>query len=183
MKKKTPGTVRKLIEAIKDRYKLKDSKIHETYERLNKVSEKTFEEKSIYHLVTNVTKLRRLSVKICEVEATDENKVQIIKTNEQESEISVKCTRSKYSLYRKELCVICQKEGGKLRKVAVKSTGKRMLDVAKCLSNKDFFLRLNTIPLAEDAIANDVEYRLKCWVAVQKGLQNDILNEKDENRN
>ena len=32
-----------------------------------------------------------------------------------------------------------------------------MLDVAKCLSNKEFFLRLNTIPLAEDAIANDVE--------------------------
>ena len=35
-----------------------------------------------------------------------------------------------------------------------------MLDVAKSLSNKDFFLRLNTIPLAEDAIANDVEYHL-----------------------
>ena len=34
--------------------------------------------------------------------------------------------------------MICQKEGGKLRKVAVKSTDKRMLDVAKCLSNKDF---------------------------------------------
>ena len=59
---------------------------------------------------------------------TEENNVQIIETNEQEPEISVKCTRSKSSLYRKELCVICQK-GGKLRKVAVKST---------CLSNKDF---------------------------------------------
>ena len=76
--------------------------------------------------------------------------------------------------------MICQKEGGKLRKVAVKSTGKRMLDVAKCLSNKDFILRLNTIPLAEDAIANYVEYHLKCWVAVQGESQNDILNEKDE---
>ena len=76
--------------------------------------------------------------------------------------------------------MICQKEGGKLRKVAVKSTGKRMLDVAKCLSNKDFILRLNTIPLAEDAIANDVEYHLKCWVAVQGESQNDILNKKDE---
>ena len=76
--------------------------------------------------------------------------------------------------------MICQKERGKLRKVAVKSTGKRKLDVVKCLSNKDFFLRLNTIPLAEDAIANDVEYHLKCWVAVQREVQNDILNEKDE---
>ena len=87
MKKKTPDTVRKLIEAIKKQYKLKDSKIHECYERLNEVSEKIFEEKCIYHSkcykeVTSVTKLRRLSVKICEVEKTDENKVQIIETNE-----------------------------------------------------------------------------------------------------
>ena len=40
VKKKMPDTVRKLIEAIKERYKLKDSKIHECYERLNEVSEK-----------------------------------------------------------------------------------------------------------------------------------------------
>ena len=70
------------------------------------------------------------------------------------------------SLYIKELCVICQKEGGKLRKVVVKSTGKRMVDVAKRLSSEDFFLRLNIMLLAEDAIANDVEYHLKCWVAI-----------------
>ena len=76
--------------------------------------------------------------------------------------------------------MICQEEGGKLRKVAVKSTGKRMLDVAKCLSNKDFFIQFNTIPLAEDAIANDVEYHLKCWVAIKREVQNDILNVQDE---
>ena len=68
VKKETPDTVRKLIEAIKEWYKLKDSKIHECYERLNKVSGKFFEEKCIYHSecnkgVTNVTKLRRLLVK------------------------------------------------------------------------------------------------------------------------
>ena len=71
--------------------------------------------------------------------------------------------------------MICQKESGQLRKVAVKSTGKRMLNVAKCLSNIGFFLRLNTVPLA-----NDVEYHLKCWVAIQGEVQNDILNENDE---
>ena len=53
--------------------------------------------------------------------------------------------------------MICQIEGGELRKAAVKLTGKRMLDVAKGLFNTDFFLRLNTISLAEDAIANYVE--------------------------
>ena len=54
-----------------------------------------------------------------------------------------------------------------------------MLDVEKSLSIKDFSLWLNTIPLAEDAIANDVEYHLKCWVAIQREVQNDTLNEKD----
>ena len=53
-----------------------------------------FEEKCIYHSEcykekTNFTKLRRLSVTICEVETTDENKVQIIETNEQEPESPV----------------------------------------------------------------------------------------------
>ena len=144
-----------------------------------------FEEKRICHSeyykkITNVTKLRRLSVRICDVETTDENKVQIIETNEQEPKIPVKCTRSKSSLYRKELCVICQKERGELRKAAVKLTGKHMLDVAKGLFNTDFFLRLNTIPLAEDAIANYVEYHLKCWVTIQRKVQNNIRNEKDE---
>ena len=153
--------------------------------KTEEVSEKVFEEKRICHSecykkITNVTKLRRLSVRICEVETTDENKVQIIETNEQEPKIPVKCTRSKSSLYRKELCVICQKKGGELRKVAVKLTGKRMLDVANCLFNTDYFLRFNTIPLAEDAIANYVEYHLKCWVTIQSKVQNDIINEKDE---
>ena len=72
------------------------------------------------------------------------------------------------------------KKGGELRKVAVKLTGKRMLDVANCLFNTDYFLRFNTIPLAEDAIANYVEYHLKCWVTIQSKVQNDIINEKDE---
>ena len=57
-------------------------------------------------------KAQKITCKDCEVETIDENKVQIIEANEQEPEISVKCTRSKSSLYRKELFVICQKEGG-----------------------------------------------------------------------
>ena len=40
-----------------------------------------------------ITKLRRLSVRICEIETSDENKVQTIETNEQDPEIPVKCTR------------------------------------------------------------------------------------------
>ena len=44
-----PDTVRKLIKAIKEQFKLKDSKIHECYETPNEVSGKVFEEKCIYH--------------------------------------------------------------------------------------------------------------------------------------
>ena len=101
-------TVRKLIETIKEQYKLKDSKIRECYERLNEVSE-VFEKKCIYYSecykeITNVTKLRRLSVRIREVERTDENKAQIIETNQQEPEIPVKCTKSRSSIYRNVMC-------------------------------------------------------------------------------
>ena len=49
-----------------------------------KFQKKKFEEKSIYHSecykeVTNVAKLRRLSVKMCEVETTDEKKSKQLK--------------------------------------------------------------------------------------------------------
>ena len=40
-----------------------------------------------------ITKLKRLSVRICEIETSDENQVQTIETNEQDPEIPVKCTR------------------------------------------------------------------------------------------
>ena len=56
MKKRTPDAVRKLIEAIKERYKLKDSKIHECYERLNEVSEKMFEEKRNVFTIQSATR-------------------------------------------------------------------------------------------------------------------------------
>ena len=64
-----------------------------------------------------------------------------------------------------------------------------MFEVAKSLTEKDFFLRLNTIPHAEDAVANDVEYHLKCWVLAQREAhkvlssgQSDIQEIEDVNR-
>ena len=38
-----------------------------------------------------------------------------------------------------------------------------MLGVAEKLVDKSFFLRLNTIPSVNDAVANEVKYHLKCW--------------------
>ena len=38
-----------------------------------------------------------------------------------------------------------------------------MLSVAQKLSDKTFFIRLNTITHADDAITNDVLYHKLCW--------------------
>ena len=46
-----------------------------------------------------------------------------------------------------------------------------MFSVANKISNKDFFLRLNSIPNPEDGVANDVRYHLPCWVKAKKEAQ------------
>ena len=55
-----------------------------------------------------------------------------------------------------------------------------MLKIAKKLDDKQFFLRLNSIPNAEDAIANDVKYHLSCWVTAQRNAQPSIRNNFQE---
>ena len=49
-----------------------------------------------------------------------------------------------------------------------KEMGVKMLRVAKAMEDKSFFIRLNTIPNAHDAVDNDVMYRLACWVVSQR---------------
>ena len=157
---------------------MQDAKISDCFERLHNISESTFKEKCIYHSecykdVTNVTLLRRLSNKKKENDQSgSENRQEEDRDKEMEVESETKevqrTTRSsKIISYNKELCIICQNRGGKLRKVEFLQTGKNMHEVAKMITNKDFFLRLNTIPNAEDAVANDVVYHLRCWVDVQ----------------
>lgn len=72
------------------------------------------------------------------------------------------------SAYDKNACIICQADGGKLHKVCFKRTGEKMLEVASKLPDRSFFLRLNSIPNANDAVANDVQYHLTCWVVAQR---------------
>ena len=43
-----------------------------------------------------------------------------------------------------------------------------MLQVAKQLSDQCFFICMNTIANAADAVANDVKYHLTCWVLAQR---------------
>ena len=70
--------------------------------------------------------------------------------------------RSKSIGFDKTKCIICQERGRKLRKSMDVNIGKRMLDVAKALPEKGFFVRLKSIPNAHDVVANDVLYHLKC---------------------
>ena len=43
-----------------------------------------------------------------------------------------------------------------------------MLELSSKLTDKSFYIRLNTIPSAHGATANDVRYHLRCWSAVKR---------------
>ena len=55
-----------------------------------------------------------------------------------------------------------------LTKVQFKATERNMLAGAEKLDDKYFFIRLNTISKADDAIANDVIYHNLCWAKAKK---------------
>ena len=56
-----------------------------------------------------------------------------------------------------------------------------MLSIAQNLSNKGFYRRLNTIPAASDAPANDVLYHNACWVTAKRESEkkNVLFKEQD----
>ena len=57
-----------------------------------------------------------------------------------------------------------------------------MLQVAKEIEDKGFFIRLNTMPNPEDAFANDVIYHQSCWIYKQREASKDERT-FDENHN
>ena len=91
-----------------------------------------------------------------------------------------KTLRSSVHIYDKNACIICQKgRREELRKVSFKSTGEKMLEVAKKLSDRSFFLCLHSIPNASDAVANDVQYHQTCWVLVQRSVNSSSTTLQD----
>ena len=102
-------------------------------------------------------------------------------TNENDEIENNMQTRSNTVPYNKNLCIICQKEGGTLHMVQVKTTGEHMFSVAKQLNDKSFSRRLNTIAAAEDATANDVLYHNLCWAKEKKEVErlNTPVREED----
>ena len=69
------------------------------------------------------------------------------------------------------MCIICQKEGGILHKVETKPKGLKMFEVAKKIDDKSFFIRLNTLCNAADAVANDVQYHQRCCLYAQRNTK------------
>ena len=51
-----------------------------------------------------------------------------------------------------------------------------MFDIAKKLSDQDLLIRLYSVPNASDAVANDVQYHLLCWVQFQRK----VVSENDD---
>ena len=88
--------------------------------------------------------------------------------------------RSQTILFDKNKCIICQKDGGKLHKVAFSATGQKFLDIAKQLPDQTLFIRLNSVPDASDAVANDVQYHLTCWVLAQRDAHKNTPSKNGE---
>ena len=55
-----------------------------------------------------------------------------------------------------------------------------MLNVAQKMNDLEFLIRLNALPNAADAVANDAQYHLKCWVNAQISVVNDSINSIQE---
>ena len=92
--------------------------------------------------------------------------------------------RSQSIQYNKDICIICQSPSGTAHRVETLETRKLMFSIANEISNKDFFLELNSIPNPEDGVANDVRYHLPCWVKAKKEAQRIervITTDKEEN--
>ena len=81
-------------------------------------------------------------------------------------------------------CIICQKRktSDDTHKVKTMRKGIRVLQVAKEIEDKGFFIRLDTIPNPEDAFADDVIYYQSCWIYKQREASKDKKT-FDENHN
>ena len=73
--------------------------------------------------------------------------------------------------YNSSMCITCQKEGSILHKVETKPKGLKMFEVAKKIDDKNFFICLNTLCNAADAVANDVQYHQRCWLYAQRNAK------------
>ena len=145
--------------------------------------------KKCYSASTNIEKRNRAIQRY--TDALEQGQATIVKrkagppsSNKLEIKNEVWQLRSQSIQYNKDICIICQSLSGTTPRVETLETGKLMFSVANKISNKDFFLRLNSIPSPENGVANDVRYHLLCWVKAKKEAQRIervVTTDKEEN--
>ena len=159
-----------------------DTKVLEFVER-NKnlcaddlINNKACYHKKCYSEFTNIEKRNRAIQRY--TDALEQGQATTVKrkagrpsSNTLEIENEVRQLRSQSIQYNKDICIICQSPSGTTHRVETLETEKIMFSVANEISNKDYFLRLNSIPNPEDGVANDVRYHLPCWVKAKKEAQ------------
>ena len=129
--------------------------------------------KSCYAATTNISKLERARKRYRD--SIDSSEASLIKrmagrprlqVPEQQQEPLI--TRSKSEKFDKKVCIFYEiPTEENLTRAEHEDTGKRMLLVSDKLS-KSFFRRLNSIPKAYDAVANDVVYHDICWIKAKR---------------
>lgn len=170
--------MQKLLEKIEERAKYGDQKYVDCLEKIREVDK----DQIIYHLecyksTTNKTEIDRCRKRF-------ENKAETPREDRRNevdavNDKTVKTLRSNSTTYDKTRCIICQDPGGKLRTVQYIKTGERMLEVARKLPEPQFFLRMNNISSASDAVANDVKYHLTCWIKAQRCVATPSMEVQD----
>lgn len=177
----------RLLEICKQRDAFGDSVVKEFVERMKDVDmQLLIDNKAIYHKecyaeFANKGKLERAKIRYNDAKQSNNPSVMkrkagrpsLCATDDKEEEEEVRSTRSKVTPYDKTMCIICQTPGGKCRKVQFLQTGERFLEVANKLDDKGFYMRLNSITSASDAVANDTIYHLQCWVKAQRNARQD----------
>ena len=153
--KPTGSSFKTLFERTRQRHKYRDQAVVKSSERTVDVSPATLiENHATYHRVcysnyTNKSKIDRARKQYHEAVETGDTSVVKRKAGRPSlnnsnalEECEGSTTRSRRVPYMKDICIMCQKQGGKLHQVEFKTTGQNMLQVFKMLPDKSFFRRL-----------------------------------------
>ena len=178
-------TLQKVLDICRERHKYKDSSVQEFVQRTsgctgtNLHDTNAFYHRECYQQFGNADKLARVksrfekTLKQGSSTATKRKAGRPAVTSSTiatATSVDAQQLRSQSGTYHKECCIICLQPylGKDSRKVAHLEMGASMLNVARKLAEPGFFIRMNSISSASDAVANDVMYHLHCWVIAKR---------------
>ena len=186
----TEEAINNLLSKAREKHKFRDNAVEnfvsQTADKtaVDLINLKVRYHRKCYSDHANISKLERANKRYNDAVEAGDPKTKPKKGRPSIEKTSVKemlKTRSKSEPYIKAKCQK-DKRNQKLHQVEFKVTGDQMLAVASQLVDKSFFRRLNTISIANDAIANDVIYHNLCWAKEKKKAQPKTLNEPENYR-